>query len=101
MRPFNSCSNKPDVEHGDCDAGLQLTTPINVEKKFGITCASTASRCPYEATITVTPTELKLYKYCVKTKDAYKYVLKLCDKRAIGHCLQHFIPLLCPFANRP
>ncbi|XP_053374815.1 uncharacterized protein LOC128547113 [Mercenaria mercenaria] len=57
----------PTVEHGDYDHELSVTTPIQVKNKY-LTC-NTGTRCPYEAWITVSPPQIKLYKYCVQTKD--------------------------------
>ncbi|XP_060582136.1 uncharacterized protein LOC132738608 isoform X2 [Ruditapes philippinarum] len=72
--------HKPVVEHGDTDPGLN-TLPITVNPNHAVPCDSTMAKCAYEAIITVIPTEIKLYKYCVQTKD-YKSVLadELCYK---------------------
>ncbi|XP_053400627.1 uncharacterized protein LOC123559084 [Mercenaria mercenaria] len=57
----------PMVEHGDYDHELRVTTPIQVKIKDS-TCTN-RTRCPYEAWITVSPPQIKLYEYCVQTKD--------------------------------
>ncbi|KAL4237886.1 Protocadherin Fat 4 [Mactra antiquata] len=58
----------PHVQHGHFDLGLNIK-PIGVSSKRGVSCDNTMPRCAYEATITVIPTDVKLYKYCVQTTD--------------------------------
>lgn len=58
----------PHVQHGHYDPALN-TKPISVSQRRGATCYSSMTRCDYEALITVIPTEIRLFKYCVQTTD--------------------------------
>ncbi|XP_053373135.1 fibropellin-1-like isoform X3 [Mercenaria mercenaria] len=61
----------PNVQDGHRDPGLKVE-PIAVWSRQPFICNPNQTRCPYEAVVTVIPTEERTYQYCVQTTTEEK-----------------------------